>query len=274
MTEEELLEKALKMTWKEASEQDRIIFKPIYEARQKELELMNKECDRRGTSSSSNSGGAQIKEVEVQSKPREPVKRIMMIRVVKENIEALEEEEEIEDQEPQEIAKTPEIDEERAKTPEPIKDAENEDQESESSDECHRKDNDKSVTEQQIFEKIHESLVYDTIERNLSNLIDVEPEGIYDSKEMTIELEKKMTFKFRVQTSHPRELKKSVRELINHFEGKLDYKLEKVTDSIEDSEEESFPQTILLRKETVTEEKFSHEGHNVMTTTIEEYKER
>ena len=55
----------------------------------------------------------------------------------------------------------------------------------------------------------------DTIEQNLPNLIDVEPEGIYDSKEMTIELDKKMTFRFRVQTSRPTELKKSVKELID-----------------------------------------------------------
>jgi hypothetical protein len=51
-------------------------------------------------------------------------------------------------------------------------------QKSESSDECHRKDNDNSATEKQIFEKIHKDLVCDTIEQNLSNLIDVQPEGV------------------------------------------------------------------------------------------------
>jgi hypothetical protein len=131
-----------------------------------------------------------------------------------------------------------------------------------------------SRNQQAIFEKIHKELVYDTIEQNLSNLIDVQPEGVYDSKEMTIELEKKMTFKFRVHTSHPKELKRSVDELINHFEGKLDYKLEKVTDSTEDSEEESFPQNILMRKETVTEERTPPEGHHMKTISMAEYKER
>ena len=100
--------------------------------KKKELELKNKECDRKGTSSSSNSGGAHIK-----GRPR-----FNMIRIVKENIEDLEEEEEIEDQESQEIPNTPEVDEERARTPESIKrllkGSTNEDQESESSDERHR----------------------------------------------------------------------------------------------------------------------------------------
>jgi hypothetical protein len=65
-----------------------------------------------------------------------------------------------------------------------------------------------------------------------------------------------------------------VRELINHFERRLDYKLEKVTESNEDSEEEGFPQNIRMRKETVTERKISPEGHEMNTISMVEYKER
>ena len=138
-----------------------------------------------------------------------------------------------------------------------------------------RPGNNKLLTDQEIFERIHEGLVYNTIETNLSNLIDDEPEGVHDSKEMTIELEKKRTFKVRVHTSHPKKLKKSVRELINHFEKRLDYKLKEVTESNDDSEEESFTQNIRLRKETATEgEKLQGRPYEMNTVSVAEYKER
>ena len=61
MTEEEVKRKAVNMTWKEASEQDRKIFKPIWEALKRELELMNKEWDRKRSNCSSSSGGEKTK---------------------------------------------------------------------------------------------------------------------------------------------------------------------------------------------------------------------
>ena len=115
-------------------------------------------------------------------------------------------------------------------------------------------------------------MVFNTIESKLSNLIDESEEGIHDSKEMTIELEKKMTFKIRVHMSHPKELKKSIKELIDHFEGKLDYKLKATTEGREDSDEETYIQNIRLKKETVTEGE-RVQGLFGMKTNIAEYYE-
>ena len=78
MTEEEMKRK-LAMTWKQASEEDKIMFKPIFEARKRELKLMNQEWERKRSNSSSSSGGEKIKEIEVEFKPR-----INMIRLVEE----------------------------------------------------------------------------------------------------------------------------------------------------------------------------------------------
>ena len=128
-----------------------------------------------------------------------------------------EEHEDLEEPRTQKEPKTPEIQEE-PKTPEA------EEKQPELFKEAKRE---KSVSEQQIFEKIHEELVYDTIEQNLSNLIDIEPEGTHETKEMTSELEKKMAFRFRVHTTHPTELKKSVKELIDHFRRKTRLQTEK-----------------------------------------------
>ncbi len=44
---------------------------------------------------------------------------------------------------------------------------------------------DERFSQQKIFEDIHERLVYDTIEEKLSNLIDIEPEGENETKEMS-----------------------------------------------------------------------------------------
>ena len=83
MTEEELKRKAATMTRKEASEEDRRIFKPIHEARQKEFERILAESEnfeRQKRNSSVSSGGDKIKEVEVRTKPR-----FNMIRLVEED---------------------------------------------------------------------------------------------------------------------------------------------------------------------------------------------
>jgi hypothetical protein len=129
-------------------------------------------------------------------------------------------------------------------------------------------------TEQEIFERLREGLVFDIIEMNLSNLIDEAEEGIHESEDMIIELEKKMTFKIRVQTSHPKQLKNSVRELVDHFEGKFGYKLKAMTEEREDSDEESYIQNIRLRKETVTEGEKTQGFHEMKTVNIAEYYER
>ena len=93
-------------------------------------------------------------------------------------------------------------------------------------------------------------MVYDTIEEKLSNLIDVEPEGENETKQMSISLEKRMTFKFNVHTSTPQAVKEAVKDLVHHFEETLKYKVETV---IEDSEE--FPVHLRATKKTKPEVK-------------------
>ena len=78
------------------------------------------------------------------------------------------------------------------------------------------------VSSQKIFEDIHEQLVYDTIEEKLSNLIDIEPEGENETKEMSITSQKSMTFKFNVHTSTPQAVKEAVNDLVHHFEDTLE----------------------------------------------------
>ena len=157
--------------------------------------------DRQTRCISSSSGGGKIKEVEVKFKPR---MNMMRLKIEKDSVYP----EEQKTPEPQEEPKTPEV-EEQPSTPE-------------ISEEAKR---DASVTQQMVFEKIHEELVYDALEQNLLNLIDIEAEGGNDTKEMRIELGKKMTFRFQVHTSHPHELRKLVKGLVDHFEGNLSYKL-------------------------------------------------
>ena len=81
-----------------------------------------------------------------------------------------------------------------------------------------------------------------------------------------------MTFRFQVHASRPQEVKKSVKDLIKHFEGNLDYKLKKITcqDSTEDAEQECFPDKIILRKETLTEVR-KDEGPNFTTISLVKY---
>ena len=50
--------------------------------------------------------------------------------------------------------------------------------------------------------------------------MDTEAEGESETREMRIELEKKMIFRFQVHTSHPQESRKSVKELVDHVEKK------------------------------------------------------
>ena len=81
--------------------------------------------------------------------------------------------------------------------------------------------------------------MYDTIEEKLSNLIDIEPEGENETKKMSITLEKSVTFNFNVHTSTPRAVQavtQAVKELKDHFEKTLKYKVETI---LEDSE--NFP---------------------------------
>ena len=93
-------------------------------------------------------------------------------------------------------------------------------------------------------------MVYDTIEEKLSNLTDIEPDGENKTKEMSITLQKSMTFKFNVHTSTPQAVKDAVKDLVHHFEETLKYKLETV---IEDSEE--FPVHLRATKKTKVEVK-------------------
>ena len=72
------------------------------------------------------------------------------------------------------------------------------------------------VSSQKIFEDIHEQLVYETIEEKLSNLIDIEPEGQNETKEMSITLEKSMTFKFKVHSGTP-DLVWTVKDVMNEL---------------------------------------------------------
>jgi hypothetical protein len=103
-------ERISKMTWKEASEEDKKFFKPIVEARKRELELMNQEWDKKRSNSSSSSGGEKIKEVEVEFKPR-----INMIRLMNGKFDP-EDEEEVEDPEAPKTP-TPRTPEEEDPTP-------------------------------------------------------------------------------------------------------------------------------------------------------------
>ena len=151
----------------------------MWEKRKRQLEEKFAEGENQKGGNSSSSGRAEFGEVEVRVKPR-----INMIRFTRE----------LEEPRITEEPKTPEV-KEQPKTTELSEEARKED---------------RSV-QQKGFEKIHEELVYDTIEQNLSNLIDIEPEGIHVTREMTIELEKKMTFQFRVHTPHPKELKECQR---------------------------------------------------------------
>ena len=84
----------------------------------------------------------------------------------------------------------------------------------------------------------------------MSNLIDVEPEGENETKQMSITLEKRMTFKFNVHTSTPQAVKEAVKDLVHHFEETLKYKVERV---IDDSEE--FPVHLRATKKTKVEVK-------------------
>jgi len=101
-----------------------------------------------------------------------------------------------------------------------------------------------------MFEDIHEQLVYDTIEEKLSNLIDIEPEGENETKEMSITLQKSMTFKFKVHTATPQAVKEAVDDLVHHFEDTLKYKVETVN---QDSDE--FPIHLRAVKKTKVEVK-------------------
>jgi hypothetical protein len=71
--------------------------------------------------------------------------------------------------------------------------------------------------QQKLFEDIHEKLLYDTIEENLSNLIDVEA-GVGETKEMKITLEKTMSFRFQVHPENSQAVREAVEGLKDHFE--------------------------------------------------------
>ena len=62
-----------------------------------------------------------------------------------------------------------------------------------------------------------------------------------------------------------------MRELIDHFEGKLDYKLKTITEERDDPDEANYIQNIRLRKETVTEGEKTQGFHEMKTANIAEY---
>ena len=147
--------------------------------------------------------------------------------------------------------KTPEIEERllpQPKTPEPPEDG--------------------RVNSQKIFEDIHEQLVYDTIEERLSNLIDIEPEGENETKELTITLQKNTTFKFKVHTATPQAVKDAVNDLVNDFEETLKYKVEtRLNDS------EQFPVHLRAVKKTKVEVQ-KIEGKEYDTVNLAKYDEQ
>ena len=59
----------------------------------------------------------------------------------------------------------------------------------------------------------------------MSNLIDIEAEGVSENKEMRIMLEKSMPFRFPAHSSNPQIVREAVKELIHHFEETLNYKV-------------------------------------------------
>ena len=115
--------------------------------------------------------------------------------------------------------RTPEVEEERTAQPSTPKPPE-----------------DGRISSQKIFEDIHEQLVYDTIEEKLSNLIDIEPEGKTETREVSITLEKSMTFKFKVHSGTP-DLAWAVKDVLNelkdHFEKTLKYNVETTLEDLE-----------------------------------------
>jgi hypothetical protein len=127
---------------------------------------------------------------------------------------------------------------------------------------------DGKVSSQKIFEDIHEQLVYDSVEKKLSNLIDIEPEGENETKEMSITLQKSMTFKFNVHTATPQAVKEAVDDLVHHFEDTLKYNVETV---IKDSEE--FPVHLRATKKTKVEVK-KVEGTEYDTVNLAKYDEQ
>ena len=111
-------------------------------------------------------------------------------------------------------------------------------------------------------------MVYDTIEEKLSNLIDIEPEGENDTKEMSITLQKNMTFKFKVHTATPQAVKDAVNDLVHHFEDTLKYMVETV---IKDSE--TFPVHIRAIKKTKVEVQ-KEKGNEYEVVNLAKYDEK
>ena len=86
--------------------------------------------------------------------------------------------------------------------------------------------------------------MYDTIEEKLSNLIDIQAEGENETRELIITLEKKMSFKFPVITSHAPVVIDAVRDLVEHFEENPHYKVNVHADW------KGFPEKLVATKET------------------------